>query len=178
MSVEEFHVEASGVEEDAARLLGAFRDASGGRLTLAVPLGGSGSSEGAARGAGFDPDSHECAVALRYLVNQGYLKDAGSGTYTITVSGVDWVREARGLGEGNPEEGSGMSEKAQRRFVTLLAIAIAMGLSQPVSNFIHEQIPERRGIKDDLTEAVLEGLVRMTAFFLASVAVRQLAGRK
>ena len=62
--------------------------------------------------------------------------------------------------------------------MTLLAIGIAMGLSQPVSNYIEEQIPERRGIRDDLLEAVLQGLVRMTAFFLASVAVRQLAGRK
>lgn len=172
--------EVSGVKEDSERLLGSFHDAAGGRLTAPVPLGDTGTSGGAARGAGFDPDSPECGVALRYLLNQGHLKVADpTGTYTLTVAGMDRVRESRGLEVGNFEqERSAMSDKTQKRLQTLLSIAIAMGLSQPVSNFIHEQIPERRGIRDDLTEAVLEGIVRMTAFFLASVVVRQLAGRR
>ena len=57
----------------------------------------------------------------------------------------------------------------------MLAIVIAMVLSRPVKNFIDEQIPERRGAKDDLLEAVLQGAVRMTAFFAASLLVRKLA---
>ncbi len=68
-----------------------------------------------------------------------------------------------------------MSEQAQRRLLSALAIAIAMGLSRPLSNFIDEQIPERRGIGDDVAEAILEGLARATAIFAASVVVRQLA---
>jgi hypothetical protein len=71
-----------------------------------------------------------------------------------------------------------MSDKTQRRLLALLAIAIAMGLTRPVSRFIAEQIPERRGVKDDLTEAALQGLVRMVAFFAASLLVRQLAERR
>ncbi len=68
-----------------------------------------------------------------------------------------------------------MSDQTQRRIVTMLAIAIAMGLTRPVDRFIDEQIPERRGVRDDLTEAALQGLVRMTAFFVASFLVRRLA---
>ena len=67
-----------------------------------------------------------------------------------------------------------MSDQTQRRIVTVLAIAIAMGLTRPVDRFIDEQIPERRGVRDDLTEAALQGLVRMTAFFVASFLVRKL----
>ena len=68
-----------------------------------------------------------------------------------------------------------MSEQAQRRLLTILAIVIAMGLTRPLNNFIEEQIPERRGIGDDVAEAILQGLARAVAIFLASVVVRQIA---
>lgn len=168
-------METSGVEDVASRLLGAFYDLSGGRLTVPVVLDAAGDSgESAAARAGLNPRSTECAVAVRYLRNQGYLRARDSG-YTITVAGMDRVRWERGL-ESPPSERKHMSESTQRRLVTLLSIGIAMGLSQPITNFIREEIPERRGISDDLLEAFLEGVVRMTSFFLASVIVRKLAG--
>jgi hypothetical protein len=68
-----------------------------------------------------------------------------------------------------------LSEQAQRRLLTILAIAIAMGLTRPLNNFIEEHIPERRGIGDDAVEAILQGLVRTAAILLASVVVRQIA---
>jgi hypothetical protein len=68
-----------------------------------------------------------------------------------------------------------MDDKTQKRVQTIIAIVIAMALSRPVARFIDEQIPERRGAKDDLFEAVLQGAVRMAAFFAASVLVRKLA---
>lgn len=68
-----------------------------------------------------------------------------------------------------------MSDQTQKRLVTVLAIAIAMVLTRPVDRFIDEQIPERRGVKDDLTEAALQGLVRMAAIFVASLIVRKAA---
>jgi hypothetical protein len=68
-----------------------------------------------------------------------------------------------------------MDDKTQKRVQTLIAIVIAMVLSRPVAKYIDEQIPERRGAKDDLFEAVLQGAVRMAAFFAASVVVRKLA---
>jgi len=90
----------SGVEANAERLLGAFYDLSGGKLTEPVQIRGPEKpAEGAAPLADLDPDSTECAVAARYLVNQGYIApaDAASG-YVITVAGFDRVREMREIG--------------------------------------------------------------------------------
>ena len=92
----------SGVEENAMRLLGAFYDLSGEKLTEPVSLGGPQMpGEGAAPRADLDPESTECEVAARYLVNRGYIApaDAASG-YVITVAGFDRVREMRGIGGG------------------------------------------------------------------------------
>jgi hypothetical protein len=66
-------------------------------------------------------------------------------------------------------------DKTQKRVQTVIALVLAMALSRPVARFIDEQIPERRGAKDDLFEAVLQGAVRMAAFFAASLLVRKLA---
>ncbi len=170
---------SSGIEQSAMRLLEAFYDTAGGSLGIAMPIdGGEPGKQSVANRANLDPRSTECAVALRYLLNQNYIKPAAEdpSSYTLNAPGIDRVRLMRGLEE--PEERRGMSEKMQRRLVTALSIAIAMGLSQPITRYISKEIPERRGIKDDLTEAFLQGLVRMAALFLASVMVRQLAARR
>ena len=171
----------SGLEETALRLLGAFHDLAGGKLREPVPVGGpERPGEGAAPRAGLDPESTECDAAVRYLVNEGYLEAAGAGSgYAITVAGMDRVREMRGVSDPTaPQERSGMSDQTQKRLMTVLSIGISLVLSQPLTRFIGEQIPERRGIKDDVTEAVLKGLARMVALVVASVLVRQLAARR
>ena len=92
----------SGVEENAMRLLGAFYDLSRGKLTEPVPIGGPEiPGQGAAPRADLEPESTECEIATRYLVDQGYIApaDAASG-YVITVAGFDRVREMRGIGGG------------------------------------------------------------------------------
>jgi hypothetical protein len=71
--------------------------------------------------------------------------------------------------------GTKMDDKTQKRVQTVISLVIAMVLSRPANKYIDEQIPERRGAKDDLLEAVLQGAVRMTALFAASVLVRKLA---
>jgi hypothetical protein len=171
----------SGVEETAMRLLGAFYDLSGEKLTEPVSLGGPAMpGEGAAARADLEPESTECEVATRYLVNQGYIAPAdATSRYVITVAGFDRVREMRGI--GGPEAPAGrsrMSDKTQKQLVTLLSIGISIGLSQPLARFIEREIPERRGIRDDLTEAVLQGLVRAVALVFASVIVRRLAASR
>jgi hypothetical protein len=172
----------SGIEDVAMRLLGAFYDLSGHNPTTPVPIGTPESppNESAAKAAGVEPGSTECAVAVRYLLNQGYVqKTAKPSEYVITVQGIDRVREMRGLADpASSKGGNRMSDQTQRRLLTVLAITMAMVLTRPINNFVAEQIPERRGVKDDLTEAVLQGLVRMVAFFAASLLVRQLAGRR
>jgi hypothetical protein len=171
----------SGVEIDAMRLLGAFYDLSGGKLTEPVPIGGPGiPGQGAAPRADLDPGSPECDIAARYLVDQKFIEPAdGASGYMITVAGFDRVREMRGIGGPTTPAGRNrMSDKTQKRLVTLLSIGISIGLSQPLVRFIGEKIPERRGIKDDLTEAVLQGLVRAVALVFASVIVRRLASSR
>ena len=169
----------SGVEEDAWRLLGPFYDLSDGKITQPVPLGGAG-TPGAAQRADFDPESPECDIAVRYLIDQGYIESRGAASeYVITVAGFDRVREMRGLGGPTPPAGRDrMSDKTQKRLLTLLSIAISIGLSQPLTRFIEDEVPERRGIRDDVTEAVLKGLVRAVALTLASVIVRQIAASR
>ncbi len=171
----------SGVEENAERLLGAFYDLSGEELTEPVPLGGPEMPrQGAASRADLDPESTECELAARYLVEQGYITPVDAASeYVITVAGFDRVREMRGIGgPAAPAGRSGMSDKTQKQLVTLLSIGISIGLSQPLARFIEEEIPERRGIRDDLTEALLKGLVRVVALVLASVIVRRLAASR
>jgi hypothetical protein len=169
----------SGVEEDAWRLLGAFYDLSGHNPLKRVPIGTPDSTpnESAAMAAGMEPGSPECDVALRYLLNGRYIEPDTPGEYRITVQGIEKVREMRGLAE--PTKGGNlMSDETQRRLLTVLAIGIAMVLTRPVNRYISEQIPERRGIRDDLAEAALQGLVRAAAFFVASLVVRQIAGTR
>ena len=168
----------SGIEDVAARLLGAFYDLSGQDPTRPVPIGGpdSPSGESAAKTAGIDVGSTEPDVAVRYLLNQGYVEQTDTpSTYTITVAGIDKVREMRGLAQPTTPAGPGLSDQAQRRLLTVLALVMATVLTRPANRFIAEQIPERRGIRDDLQEAVLKGLVRMAAYFAASLVVRRLA---
>jgi hypothetical protein len=171
----------SGVEEDAVRLLGAFYDLSGGKLTEPVPIGGPEMpGEGAAPIADLEPDSPECDIAARYLVDRKFIApaDATSG-YVITVAGFDRVRELRGMGGPTAPAGRNrMSDKTQKQLMTLLSIGISIVLSQPLARFIDKEIPERRGIRDDLTEAVLKGLVRAVALVVASVIVRALAASR
>jgi hypothetical protein len=179
------------VEGSAMRLLGAFYDLSGGRPgEEEVPLGGDGASQerGAAQKAGIDPasvpGSVERDVAVSYLLNQGYVEE-GAGTvpasYKITPSGVERVGRMRGLIAGTwpKEEGrSGMSGKMQMRLLSLLTVAIFLGLNRQVKKFIDKQIPERRGVGDDLLEATLQGAARLAAVVAASVVVRRLAGSR
>jgi hypothetical protein len=169
----------SGVEESAMRLLGAFYDLSEGKLTEPVALGGP-EMPGAAPRADLDPDSTECDIAVRYLVDQKLIEARGNiSEYVITVAGFDRVREMRGMGGPTPPAGRNrLSDKTQKRLLTLLSIGISVGLSQPLTRFIGEEIPERRGIKDDVTEAVLKGLVRTVALVAASVVVRQIAASR
>jgi hypothetical protein len=68
-----------------------------------------------------------------------------------------------------------MSDEAQRRLLTVLVVVLTAVLSRPLGNLVKEAVPERRGVADDLAEAVLQGLIRTGAVVLASVLVRQLS---
>ena len=67
-----------------------------------------------------------------------------------------------------------MNDQMQRRLSSLLPIVMGTFLARPI-NVIDGQIPERRGIKDYVTEAILQGMVRMAAILAASVTARRVA---
>lgn len=92
----------SNVEGSARELLVAFHELSGGVLTRRVPLRGTGpTDEGAADRAGMDAGSTLPDVAVRYLLNKGWLREhqqepGTTPTYVITPPGVDEVRRVGG----------------------------------------------------------------------------------
>lgn len=66
-----------------------------------------------------------------------------------------------------------MNDATQQRIITLLAAGIAYGISHYVADrFI--DIPEQRGIKDDVLEALLKGATTATSTILASIIVRRI----
>ncbi len=171
----------SEVRDAALRLLGAIHDLCGGKLYEPVPVVVPGDpSAGAAPKAGVDPDSTEDEVALRYLVDQGYVRASGDPAagggqdYELTVAGLDKARQMRGLGEPQAPERTGLSDSTQKMLVTALGIVGSQILARPLTRFIGEQVPERRGVKDDLLEAVLKGGTTAISPVLASVIVRRL----
>ncbi len=59
----------------------------------------------------------------------------------------------------------------------LMSTATALVMSQPITDYIAEQLPERRGTKDDLLEAAIQGLVWAASIFAASLIVRRITNR-
>ncbi len=66
-----------------------------------------------------------------------------------------------------------MNDETQQRVVIALAASISFVLTRQVTHrFI--RVPERRGIKDDVLEAVLKGGTTAVSTVVASVIVRRL----
>jgi hypothetical protein len=66
----------------------------------------------------------------------------------------------------------------QRRLLSLLVLTISQLMNRPLRNLVADLVPERRGPADDVTEALLQGIVRMVAIIFASAVVRGLAERR
>ena len=66
-----------------------------------------------------------------------------------------------------------MDDATQQRTITLVAAGIAYLISHWVTErFI--DIPDQRGVKDDVLEAILKGATTATSTILASILVRRL----
>ena len=66
-----------------------------------------------------------------------------------------------------------MNDATQQRVITLVAAGIAYLIShQLTERFI--DIPDERGIKDDVLEAVLKGATTASSTILASIIVRRM----
>ena len=66
-----------------------------------------------------------------------------------------------------------MDDATQQRVITLVAASIAYLISHQVTER-YIDIPEQRGVKDDILEAVLKGATTATSTILASILVRRL----
>jgi hypothetical protein len=70
-----------------------------------------------------------------------------------------------------------MSDQTQKMLLTGLTVLMSVALNRPLKNLISEAVPGRRGVRDDIAEAVLQGVARIAAVVAASVLVRWLASR-
>ena len=70
-----------------------------------------------------------------------------------------------------------MSHQTQKMLLTGMTVLMSVALNRPLKSMISEAVPERRGVRDDVMEAILQGIARMAAVVVASVLVRWLASR-
>ena len=66
-----------------------------------------------------------------------------------------------------------MDDATQQRVITVVAAGIAYLISHQVTER-YIDVPEQRGVKDDILEAVLKGATTATSTILASILVRRL----
>lgn len=71
-----------------------------------------------------------------------------------------------------------MGEKAQKRLSSLLVLAMFVALQIPLKRLVAEMVPGKRGPREDVAEALVQGAARMAAVVLASTFVRGLASRR
>ncbi len=72
-----------------------------------------------------------------------------------------------------------MSDKAQTRLLTVLAIVVFEILKAPLSKLLlAEKVPGNRGANEDVTDAVVQAGARLVAVIIASALVRQLANQQ
>ena len=70
-----------------------------------------------------------------------------------------------------------MGDKAQKRLSSLLVVATFVALQVPLKKrYVAEHIPGRRGPREDVAEALMQGAARAAAVVLVSTAVRAWAG--
>jgi alcohol dehydrogenase YqhD (iron-dependent ADH family) len=66
-----------------------------------------------------------------------------------------------------------MDDATQQRVITVVAAGIAYLISHQLTER-YIDIPEQRGVKDDILEAVLKAATTATSTILASILVRRL----
>ena len=79
----------------------------------------------------------------------------------------------------NEAEGgyAGVNEEMQRRAIMLLATGIAGLLSSRLADKLID-VPEERGIQDDVKEALLKAAFSVASTLIASVIIRRVLGSR
>lgn len=70
-----------------------------------------------------------------------------------------------------------MGDKTQRRLLSLAVVTTFIALQIPLKRLVKEMIPAKRGPREDVAEALVQGAARTAAVILASTLVRGLADR-
>lgn len=70
-----------------------------------------------------------------------------------------------------------MNDRTQKLLLSALAVGITAAISRPLTHYLLDA-PDKRGAKDDVKEAALQGVTRTGAILLASVLVRRLSARR
>lgn len=79
--------------------------------------------------------------------------------------------------EKDDTRGAVLSEEMQKRLITMSSTALAGFLaSRLAERFI--QLPEERGVKDDVKEALLKASFSLVSTVIASVIIRQFVSRR
>jgi hypothetical protein len=70
-----------------------------------------------------------------------------------------------------------VSEEAQKRLITILASALSSVMANRLSERLID-VPEERGVKDDIKEALLKAGFTISATLIASVVVRNVVNKR
>jgi hypothetical protein len=75
------------------------------------------------------------------------------------------------------EEDAGVNDEMQKRAITILSTGIAALLARQLADrFI--DVPEERGIKDDLKEAILKASFSLVSTIIASIIIRRVVANR
>ena len=67
-----------------------------------------------------------------------------------------------------------MGDGVQKRLLSLTVVATFVILRIPLKKLVKEMVPGRRGPREDVTDALIQGAARTAAVILASTLVRAL----
>lgn len=70
-----------------------------------------------------------------------------------------------------------MDEDVQKRLITILSGVIAHVIADRIADR-YLDVPERRGVRDDLKEAFLKGAFRVASTVLASIIIREVVSKR
>lgn len=70
-----------------------------------------------------------------------------------------------------------MNEETQKRIITMTSTALAGLLASKLADRLI-QVPEERGVKDDIKEALLKAGFSLVSTIVASIIIRQIMGRR
>ncbi len=70
-----------------------------------------------------------------------------------------------------------MGDNAQKRLLSLAVVVTFIVLKIPLKKLVAELVPGKRGPREDVADALMQGAARTAAVIIASTLVRGLAGQ-